>query len=286
MDIIEGLRDGAVAEQNDPVGDPHRNDLEIGGAAQQMVVDHVASKNAERARAMTEHRVDQGRRHVRRVHRSVGVDEIPRQVRSQEFRLGGMIGVVAGVEMGDAHPAAGRSADTISRHIELRVVFIGEPIFGIADRVDIAVGRGGVAIAGEAEGLSVGAGPNPLLLEIRLGHGDSATCHPEPVAHQCVAGVPVIDVAIRRFGNMPCRRRRQRGGRHAINAGHQRTQRECDRRRRAQCHAGSGGGTIAFYEKPKSSAGHGMPPARLWPPIFIGVASTLKSLTEAQTPCK
>ena len=108
MDIVEGAGDRAVAEQHHPVGDPDRDDIEIAGGAQRPAIDILAGEDAERAGAVAEHRIDQGRRLVRCI-RSAGRRRrncAPGRV--QEARFGGVAGIVAGIEMGDTHDVAGR----------------------------------------------------------------------------------------------------------------------------------------------------------------------------------
>ena len=150
VDVVEGAGDRAVAEQHHPIGDADRDDVEIAGGAERLAIDVLAGQDAERAGAVAEHRIDRGRRPVRGIVRPVVIDEIAGQALVQESRLGGVIVVVAGIEMGDTNHVAGRRrgigrSDARARFFELRMGFVDEPQVGIAGGVDVVIGRRRIA---------------------------------------------------------------------------------------------------------------------------------------------
>ena len=107
VDVVESLRDGAVAEQHDPVGDPNRDDLRVRRAAERLEARHGrAGQNAKRAAAVAEI-VECSLRPIRRIVRLVRVDEIARRDPRAGYFGSRFVGrVVAGIEMSDPDPRA------------------------------------------------------------------------------------------------------------------------------------------------------------------------------------
>ena len=110
--IVERLRDRAVAEQHDAVGDPDRHDFGKRRAAEQRLSRLAgAGEDAERAGAVPEIG-EQSAGLVAGVVGIVVVDEIARDVLAQPLRQRVVLRIVAGIEMRDANLGGHlRSAD-------------------------------------------------------------------------------------------------------------------------------------------------------------------------------
>ena len=192
--------------------------------------------------------------------RPVVVDEIARQSRVQEARFGGVVGIVAGIKMGDTHDVAGGRRgvgrhDARARRLELRMGLVDEPQVGVADGIDVAVGRHRVAAAGNAERLAVGTGPQPALLQVGLGQHHVAAGDAQSLIDERVAGVPGIEVCLR-FGDMPDGRGRHRRCHGAVDARHQRRERQVDRCA-AERETSGRRSAIGLDQKPQSPLDHG-----------------------------
>ena len=132
VNVVESLRDRAVAEQHDPVGDPNRDDLGVRRAAERLEARHGrAGQNAERAAAVTEIVEGRSLRPIRRIVRLVGVDEIMREIGAQVFGNRFVGRVVAGIEMSDPDPRA--SARLRECRVHLVMGAVAEPVVVVGD---------------------------------------------------------------------------------------------------------------------------------------------------------
>ena len=157
VDVVESLRDGAVAEQHDPVGDPNRDDLGVRRAAERLEARHGrAGQNAERAAAVAEI-VECSLRPIRRIVRLVGVDEIMREIRAQVFGNRFVGRVVAGIEMSDPDPRASARLRECGIHLVMGAV--AEPV--------VVVGDAGIAASDVLRMRPSGAGPELLPRIVR-----------------------------------------------------------------------------------------------------------------------
>ena len=185
VNVVEPTRDGAVAEQHDPVGDADRDDFGVWRATEGLQSRNCRTgQNAERSAAVTEI-VENARRPVGGVLRPVRVNEIASEVGAKIFGDRFVFGVVAGVEMCDPDALAGAAACRHPNRIELAVLAVAEPI--------IVVLVAGVAVAdvlrlrpsGPHSEIAVRSGActvGPLLLQVRFGERDSVVLREDGVA--------------------------------------------------------------------------------------------------------
>ena len=201
--VVERLRDRAVAEQHDAVGDPNRHDLGERRSAERRSVWLARSReNAQRAGAVPEIR-EQSARLVGGVVRRAVVDEIAREIGPQSFRQSVMMRIVAGIEMRNAHLCSDvRSADRGDGVVELRMRGIAEPVGVRQARKVTALRVGfGAGLRQRHPEVDVAAG-DPLLLQIGLGENRGLRAgDAEALLQKRMADVP-----IGRFGEARGRR--------------------------------------------------------------------------------
>ncbi len=207
VNVVERLSDGAVSKQHDAVGYPDRNNFGARGAAESgLTGGRRACQDAERAGAMAEI-VQQSVRTVGRVVREIVVDEIALQVGSEEGRPGRVIGIVAGIEMGDPDALAGAGIRKLADGAKAAVDRIPKPVI-------IRVGRErgillfGVALPdGEGGFAAQRRSDRPFLLQIRFDDLDPAGCEARALLRQGVTQLPLADVRRGKFGldNVPIR---------------------------------------------------------------------------------
>jgi len=193
--VIESLGDRTIAEQHDPVGNADRDHLGIRGATEAFAcADRRARENAQSAGAVAEI-IEWTSGTVARVVGRIRVDEIALFRLAEMDRLGAMVGIETGVEMGDPRALAGaRIGKAGERGVELPVLGIAEP--------EIVRRNGGEIILvllvrlalphRKSSGARRAGYDCPSLHEVRLGEFHAAAGDTLPIRHQRVAGIPRI----------------------------------------------------------------------------------------------